>query len=98
MQAFQNSSMTFSSVYYAGYSTRFIQDGSYLRIKDVTLSYTLPQHIKDELSLDADINTEINTDVPIKVKQPESSICITQTGANSVSQIINSGGISVINF
>lgn len=34
-----------SSVYYAGYSTRFIQDGSYLRIKDVTLSYTLPQNI-----------------------------------------------------
>ena len=34
-----------SSVYYAGYLTRFIQDGSYLRIKDVTLSYTLPQNI-----------------------------------------------------
>lgn len=34
-----------SSVYYVGYSTRFIQDGSYLRIKDVTLSYTLPQNI-----------------------------------------------------
>ncbi len=34
-----------SSVYYAGYSTRFIQDGSYLRIKDITLSYTLPQNI-----------------------------------------------------
>ena len=34
-----------SSVYYAGYSSRFIQDGSYLRIKDVTLSYNLPQNI-----------------------------------------------------
>ena len=34
-----------SSVYYAAYSTRFIQDGSYLRIKDITLSYTLPQNI-----------------------------------------------------
>jgi hypothetical protein len=55
-------------------------------------------HIKDELLLDADINTEINTDVPIKVKQPEPSIYITQTGAQSVSQIINDGGISVINF
>lgn len=34
-----------SSVYYAGYSSRFIQDGSYLRIKDITLSYNLPQNI-----------------------------------------------------
>ncbi len=34
-----------STIYYAGYSTRFLQDGSYLRIKDVTLSYTLPQNI-----------------------------------------------------
>ena len=55
-------------------------------------------HIRGELLLYDDINTEINTDVPIKVKQPESSICITQTGAQSISQIINDGGISVINF
>ena len=34
-----------SAISYAGYSTRFLQDGSYLRIKDVTLSYTLPQDI-----------------------------------------------------
>ncbi len=34
-----------SNVYYAGYSSRFLQDGSYLRIKDITLSYTLPQNI-----------------------------------------------------
>ena len=31
--------------YYVGYSTRFLQDGSYLRIKDVTLSYNLPEKI-----------------------------------------------------
>ena len=30
-----------NNVWYAGYSTRFLQDGSYLRIKDVTLSYDL---------------------------------------------------------
>ena len=30
-----------SNVWYAGYSTRFLEDGSYLRIKDVTLSYSL---------------------------------------------------------
>ena len=29
--------------YFVGYSTRFLQDGSYLRIKDVTLSYSLPE-------------------------------------------------------
>ena len=30
-----------NNVWYAGYSTRFLQDGSYCRIKDVTLSYNL---------------------------------------------------------
>ncbi len=34
-----------SNVWYAGYSTRFLEDGSYLRIKDVTLSYTLPENV-----------------------------------------------------
>ncbi len=34
-----------SNVWYAGYSTRFMEDGSYLRIKDVTLSYDLPEKI-----------------------------------------------------
>ena len=29
--------------YFVGYSTRFLQDGSYLRIKDVTLSYNVPE-------------------------------------------------------
>ena len=32
-----------SNVWYAGYSTRFLEDGSYMRIKDITLSYTLPE-------------------------------------------------------
>ncbi len=31
--------------YFVGYSTRFLQDGSYMRIKDVTLSYTLPEKL-----------------------------------------------------
>ena len=31
--------------YFVGYSTRFLQDGSYLRIKDVTLSYSLPEKL-----------------------------------------------------
>ena len=31
--------------YYVGYSTRFLQDGSYTRIKDVTLSYTFPEKL-----------------------------------------------------
>jgi len=30
-----------NNVWYAGYSTRFLQDGSYCRIKDITLSYNL---------------------------------------------------------
>ena len=34
-----------SNVWYAGYSTRFLEDGSYLRIKDVTLSYALPTNV-----------------------------------------------------
>ena len=34
-----------SNVWYAGYSTRFLEDGSYLRIKDVTLSYNLPTNV-----------------------------------------------------
>lgn len=55
-------------------------------------------HIRGELLLYDEINTEINTDIPITVKHPEPSICITQTGAQSISQIINDGGISVINF
>lgn len=40
-----------STVYYAGYSTRFIQNGSYLRIKDITLSYTLPQNISKKAGM-----------------------------------------------
>ena len=40
-----------SSVYYAGYSSRFLQDGSYLRIKDITLSYNLPQTISKKAGM-----------------------------------------------
>lgn len=40
-----------SNVYYAGYSTRFLQDGGYLRIKDITLSYTLPQSIMSKVKM-----------------------------------------------
>lgn len=32
-----------NNVWYAGYSSRFLQDGSYLRLKDITLSYDLPE-------------------------------------------------------
>jgi len=38
-----------SNVWYAGYSTRFLQDGSYMRIKDVTLSYNLPKKWMDAI-------------------------------------------------
>lgn len=31
--------------YYVGYSTRFLEDGSYLRIRDITLSYSLPENL-----------------------------------------------------
>ena len=34
-----------SNVWYAGYSTRFMEDGSYLRVKDVTLAYNLPVNV-----------------------------------------------------
>ena len=34
-----------SNVWYAGYSTRFMEDGSYMRIKDITLSYDLPERM-----------------------------------------------------
>lgn len=40
-----------SNVWYAGYSTRFLEDGSYLRVKDVTLSYTLPSKIVKAIKL-----------------------------------------------
>ena len=40
-----------SNVWYAGYSTRFLEDGSYLRIKDVTLSYAIPSKITDLVKL-----------------------------------------------
>lgn len=33
-------------------STRFLEDGSYIRLKDVTLSYELPQSILDSFNLD----------------------------------------------
>jgi TonB-linked SusC/RagA family outer membrane protein len=33
-------------------STRFIEDGSYLRIKDLTLGYTLPQRLAKKIALD----------------------------------------------
>ena len=38
-------------VYHAGYSTRFLQDGSYLRIKDVTLSYNVPAKVLDYVKI-----------------------------------------------
>ncbi len=38
-------------VYHAGYSTRFLQDGSYLRIKDVTLSYNVPSKVLDQIKI-----------------------------------------------
>ena len=37
--------------YYVGYSTRFLQNGSYCRIKDVTLSYTIPSTITDKIKM-----------------------------------------------
>ena len=40
-----------SNVWYAGYSTRFLEDGSYLRIKDITLSYNLPQNVLDVIRM-----------------------------------------------
>ena len=40
-----------SNVWYAGYSTRFVEDGSYLRIKDITLAYTLPEKILKPIKL-----------------------------------------------
>lgn len=40
-----------SNVWYAGYSTRFLEDGSYLRIKDVTLAYNLPSKICKSIRL-----------------------------------------------
>ncbi len=36
---------------YAFASTRWLQDGSYMRIKDITLSYTLPKRITDMLNI-----------------------------------------------
>ena len=38
-------------VYHIGYSTRWLQDGSYLRIKDITLSYNLPQNLLKKVGL-----------------------------------------------
>lgn len=40
-----------SDVFYAGYSTRFMEDGSYLRIKDITLSYSLPATVLSKIKI-----------------------------------------------
>ncbi len=32
-------------------NTRWLEDGSYLRIKDITLSYTLPQNISNQMNV-----------------------------------------------
>jgi len=34
------------------FSDRFIEDGSYIRLQNVTLGYTLPKSISDKLKLD----------------------------------------------
>ena len=36
---------------YNGNTTRWIEKGDYLRVKDITLAYTLPKHITDRASL-----------------------------------------------
>ena len=36
---------------YAGASTRYLEDGSYLRIRDITLSYSLPQKATDAMHI-----------------------------------------------
>ena len=38
-------------VYYVGYSTRFLKDGSYIRIKDVTLSYNVPTSFTEKIKM-----------------------------------------------
>ena len=38
-------------VYHSLYSTRFLQDGSYLRIKDITLSYNVPSKVLDAVRI-----------------------------------------------
>lgn len=85
---------------YFGKAWEYIQKINTLSFEQLSANQfqKLITHIRGELLLYDDINTEINTDIPITVKHPEPSICITQTGAQSVSQIINDGGISVINF
>ncbi|MDD3568590.1 MAG: TonB-dependent receptor [Bacteroidales bacterium] len=40
-----------SSNSYAFASTRWLEDGSYVRIKDVTLSYTLPKNVTNQMKL-----------------------------------------------
>jgi len=40
-----------SNVWYAGYSTRFMEDGSYLRVRDVTLSYDLPSKVVNAIKM-----------------------------------------------
>jgi TonB-linked SusC/RagA family outer membrane protein len=37
--------------FYVGYSTRFLKRGDYMRIKDVTLSYTLPQNVLRKIKM-----------------------------------------------
>ena len=37
--------------YYVGYSTRFLKKGDYVRIKDVTLSYSLPQNLLRKIKM-----------------------------------------------
>lgn len=39
--------------YFVGYSTRFLQDGSYTRIKDISLSYSLPEKILKPIRMKA---------------------------------------------
>lgn len=85
---------------YFGKAWEYIQKINTLSFEQLSANQFLKliAHIRGELLLYDDINTEINTDIPITVKHSEPSICITQTGAQSISQIINDGGISVINF
>ena len=40
-----------SNVWYTGYSTRFLEDGSYLRIRDITLAYALPEKVVKSIKL-----------------------------------------------
>ena len=78
---------------YEGQSSRVVEDGSFIRLKNVTLSYTLPTRLVQKIGLQrASVNvTGGNLLLLTKYTGPDPEVNVTRGGVNGLVQGMDFG-------